>query len=119
MPATLGAKEAFLVPGLALVRYASLVDYLLAFFTLLCKFVLVAGNADDGITSRNKAFCSDGLFALTAEETLLMPGTTLVLVFAHGSLESLAAGIAPGSKLFIITVRTVDAIILGGERLVR
>ncbi len=90
-------------------------SYPLAFGALLGEFVLVALDADNGVAARYEALRADGLFAFGAQEALLMPGATLVLVLPHCRLEGLSTAVATSSKFLIETVWAEDGLLLGRE----
>lgn len=113
-----GASEAVLVPGGALVRDATLVNHPIAFQAALGKVLLIAWHTDDFLVTGDEALVADWLLAHGATETLLMPLLALVLKLLHSSPEDVGTSIAPGSKVVVVAVGTVQLVVPGGERLI-
>lgn len=115
---TIGAREAFSMIRLILVRDAALRYDFDALGALRGKVILVARHAVDFILFRYEALGADGLRAGEAEETVLVELLALVLHLLHARLENLRALVASGRKRLIVALATVKLIVLVAERLV-
>jgi len=97
---------------------ASTGDYFIALYALCSELVLVAPSAIDVVFLGDEGFGADGVLADTADETLLVPLTGLVLHLLHPRLEHVVADHAPGGELGVVTGAAVDAVSLGPKLLV-
>ena len=77
------AGEAFPMPGVVAVGHSSLGDHLAALDALRRELLLVALGAVDVVLLRDEALGPDGVLAGAADETLLVPLTSLVLHLLH------------------------------------
>lgn len=114
-----GTGEAFLVPGVALIRDSTTANDFGAFGAALCILSLVAGNTDHLVVTGNETFRANRLFAFHAHEAFFVPLLTTVLVLPHARLEDALAAITASRKALVITVGTVELVILRRKGAVR
>lgn len=111
----MGAGEALTMPRFVLVGHTAAGDNLLALDATGCVLFLVASGAVDLLLTGDKGFGTDGGFADTAAEALLVPLSGLVFHLFGSSTEDFPAAVTSGSKLGIVAVSAVDLVGLGAE----
>lgn len=113
-----GASETLSMPGLVSVSNASLSDNLVALDAFGGKLVLVTLGAVNVVFLWDETFSSDWIFAGAANETFLMPLSSLVLHLLHACSENIPAAVAASCKLGVVAGAAVDPVRLASELLV-
>jgi len=104
--------------GMSLVGDSTLVDHSIALETALSERILVARDADVLILTRNEALISNRLLTHGATETFLVPLLATELKLLHSSSEDVSTTVTACSKVVVMAVSAVQAIILAGEWLI-
>lgn len=115
---TVSACEAVSVEGVRLVCDSTLVDHSIAFETTLCECILITRHADVFILTRDEALVSNRLFAHCTAETFFMPLFSTEFKLLHSSSEDVSTSVTSCSKVVIMAVSTVQALLLAGEGLI-
>lgn len=113
-----GASEALSVPGLVSVGNASLSDDLVALDALGGELVLVTLSAVNVVFLRDETFSSDWIFAGAANETFLMPLSSLVLHLLHTCSKHISTAVASSGELGVVAGAAVDPVRLASKLLV-
>lgn len=106
------------MPRLIFVRHTTTCNDLVALDATRRKLLFVAARTVDVVFSWDEGLGSDGGFAHTATEALLMPLATFVLHLFSSCSENFTAAIAPGRKGRIVAIGTIDLLVLGAKGLV-
>lgn len=114
-----GASEAFLVPGITLIRDSTTAYDFGTFRAALRILGLIAGHADYLIVTGDETLCTNRLFAFYADKTFLMPLLAAVLVLPHARLEDALAPITAGCKALVVTIGAVKLVVLRRKWTVR
>jgi hypothetical protein len=106
------------MPRCVLVRYSTLVDYPVALHAALGVLFFVALDADDFLVTWYETLVSDWLQTDFAAEALFVPLLALVFVLLHAGSEESSTSVTSGGEVVVMTVGTVELVVLGGERMV-
>jgi len=112
------ANETLAVPRRVLVRDSALVDHSVTLQTTLRVLLFVARHADYFLVTWYETLASDWLRANFAAEALLVPLLPFILKLLHASLEKSAAAVTAGGKVVVVTVSTVQSVVLVSERMI-
>jgi len=106
------------MPGLISISNTSLCNDLYTFDTFGSKLIFITFCTIDLVFLGYEWFCSNRIFACTADKAFFMPLSRLILHFLHTCSEYIVTAIASGCKLGIITRSTIDSIRLWSKLLI-
>jgi len=109
----MSAGEAFPVPRIISVGHTTLGNHLAALDALGRKFFFITFCTINVVLLWDETLGSNGVLAGAADEALLVPLPGLVLHLLHARLKHVAAAVAPGRELGVVTGAAVNTISLG------
>jgi hypothetical protein len=104
------------VPRCVLISYATFTDHEITFDTPLGVLLLVARYTNDVFVTWYETLVADRFAAFVTTEAVFVPLLAHVLVFLHACPEDVSAVVAAWREVCIVTLRTVESVVLSGKR---